>query len=459
MMMAMERGDLDAAREAFYSLPHAVQNEPLTQYLNFKLALLSNDCNAACASLDAIAKHTRDDGRYLYACVLEAQQCNVRHVAVAAFEALLDKQPPGIHLPTLLRCTARMLVAEFEETRPEYPGAMAEEVVQVFERAKGNIKALKQASGDRWRAEIQWWSKNAYNLALRMCSTVHPELLFRLLVTCTTFIDHYPNDSGIMHEDDLRRRKMLCHFLAASTMIVLARAGDQGEQHQLQSYINCRMQVESFKALYDARQTDKDLAHRMFEVLKYDVECVLKLKQWDEMNAALQACLDFNSSARWDTLADLVLIIHRQSGTVGMDGDNSQLIALIQRIINETWKKDKDLVKVSRWLRLSFSIDLSDADGAFALQLLQQAADMAKKGHSSSDAECYPETELQWLATTAFNHAIDLLSGGAFEDAKIWIDAALEVARYAADEGALHANLTHKKGVAMARMESARPRV
>ena len=461
MMLAMERNDFDAAREAYFTMPQSAQSENLTQYLVFKLALRCNDYDLASQSLESIIKHTRDDGKYLYACVLDAQESNMRHIAVAAFQALLNKQPPGIHLPTLLRCTARLLATELEPplpeaSSPEQVDDVASEIVQVFEKAATNIKILKQGTGEQWRAEMQWWSKNAYNLSLKFCGHVHPVLLCRLLAACTTFVDHLPNDGGVMHDDDLKRRKMLCHFLAASALVVLARSGGDGEGDTLQWYIQCRQQVNQFKILFDGSRPDEEASRRMFELLKYEVESILRLQQWDQLNSVLQACLDCKNVDRWDTLAYLVLIIHGQSSTIGLEGrDNTQMISLIQRIINETWKKDKDLVKVSRWLRLSFSIDLSDGDGAFALKLLQQAADMARKGYEGNSDQSYPETELQWLAITAFNKAIDFLSAKEYELAKQWMEGALEVARYSVDNGALHGNLTVKKGMAMERIEGA----
>ena len=426
----------------------------MTQYLVFKLALRCDDYDLACGALESIIKHTRDDGKFLYACVLEAQESKMRHIAVAAFEALLDQQPPGIHLPTLLRCTVRLLAAELDSPPTEQMSDAMNEIVQVFEKAASNIKALKQGSGEQWRAEMQWCSKNAYNLSLKLCGEAHPEHLCRLLSTCTTFIDNYPNDNGVMYEDDLKRRKMLCHFVSASALIVLARSAAESDEYSLQCYLSCRQQVQAFNTAYSGSEADQDISRKRFEILKYDIECIFKLQQWDNLNAALQACLNCRNVDRWDTLADLVLIIHSQSNTIGLEGrDNVQMITLIQRIINETWKKDKDLVKVCRWLRLSFSIDISDGDGTFALKLLQQAADMAKKGYEGSSDQKYPEAELQWLSTTAFNRAVDFLSAGQYEASKEWIEGALEVARYAGDEGALHANLSYKRDIARERIE------
>ena len=95
---------------------------------------------------------------------------------------------------------------------------------------------------------------------------------------------------------------------------------------------------------------------------------------------------------------------------------------------------------------------MSHNNGDFAVKLLKQAAGMAKKGYGKENG-AYPETELQWLAATAFNKAVDLISSGMTEDSKEWTNGALEVARYGADNGALHANLTDKHRQVMERVK------
>lgn len=453
MKMAIDRNDLDGARGAFFQMPAQVQNESLTRYLAFKLAVRSDDYDLATECLSVIAKQAKTDTSFLYACVLEAQQSNMRHTAVAALQVLLDRQPPDVHLPTLLRCTARLLISELELNERKFEETI-EEVVHIFQNAASNIQAFKASSADQWRTEVQWWSKNAYNLALRHCENVHPEQLVNLLQVCSTFIEHYPNDAGPMHQDRLQNRKAMCHFLTATALIVLGRSSDEGSEYGLQCYLQAQQEITAFKSTQQVTGNDEEteMNRKMFELLKFDLECILNLQQWDQLNEALQTCLDFKLVDRWDTLADIVLIIHQQSVGMGLDDSTSGCMTeLLQRIINDTWHKDKDVAKAARWLRLSFSIDLNEGTGSFALKLLEQAAGMAKKGYNGITV-AFPETELQWLATTSFNKAVDLLSSSAREASERWSSGALEIARYAADNGALHANLTAKLQMARERM-------
>ena len=445
--MALEKNDLNATREIFYQLPVGAQNEDITRYLAFKLALRSNDYELANESLKVVMKQADRDATFLYACVLEAQSSDMRHMAVATLQAILDKQPPGIHLPSLLRCTARLLIGELNAQDRSQDEVM-EEIVRVFENAAANVSTLKHSTEEQGRTEMQWWSKNAYNLSLRLCTEMHPNHLVRLASVCTQLVSHLSNDAGVVHEADVSRRKAICHFISASALMVLARSSEEGSEHHIQYYLQARQQIDAFRLVRTGSENAEDavrLSCRQFELLKFEVECIFRLQQWDQLDAALKACSDCKDVDRWDTLADLVLIIHGQVGSAELsESCNGKITELLQRIINSTWKKEKDVVKASRWLRLSFAMNLNDRRDEFALKLLEQAAGMAKKGYDGS-SERFPEIELQWLATTAFNKAVDLLSSGHSDLYHGWIDSALELARYAADTGALHANLTSKK--------------
>ncbi|KAI6837146.1 SPO22-domain-containing protein [Hortaea werneckii] len=463
IISALARTDVTAARETYYSMPPACQNEDMSRYLAFKIALRSGDNELADESLHALSKHADKDPSCFYACILEAEQARSRHLAVLGLQRLLDKQLHGTHLPSLLRCTARLMMKELESAESR-TNEVAEKIVNLFERARDNIKVLRQGTEDQWRVEIQWWSKNAYNLALKLCETIHPELLVRLLTVCVRFLDCYPNDGGAMHAEDVLRRKSSCHFLSACGLIVLARSANDDHEYGRRMYLQARQEIASFRAdvakiektrMGDA-STDKESttrSSRLFQLLKFDLEAILHLQQWQQLNQAFSTFLNFPEGGdNWDSLADLILIIHQQAPSIELGPHaTSRIPQLLQRCINETWKKDRDIVKMSRWLRLAFSMHLHDQDNGLALKLVEQAAAIARKGYNSEGEE-YPNVELTWLATMAFNKAIDCFASGDYGGCQSWADAALELAYYADDNGSLHAHLTEKRKLAESRM-------
>jgi hypothetical protein len=491
MLAALQRDELDTARRAFHQLPLSAQNEGMTRYLAHKLALKSNDIQLAMECLTVLAKQFNRDERYLYACVLDAQKSNDRRMTVAAFQALVDQPPNSAKFPALLRCTARMLMEELDNLAEKTLEEVTTELIRLFETAAANTKTLKQGTAEQCRAEVQWWSKNSFNIALRLCAEMPPEQLIRLLKACTKFLESFPDDNGLMHHDGLAQRKEICHFLCASASIVLGRSTDD-RPHKLQHYLEVQREARSFLKTWQQQSPQQDDADsesrrlRAFEMVKFNVESVFHLEQWDELDAALMACMEFDGAARWDTLADLIIVIYeRTSNAADSTSATDRIPALLQKIINETWSVDKNIIKLARWLRFTFSIalngndnkgannDHTDEDDGISLKLTQQAASLARRGTEQKN-DPYPEDELQWLATTAFNRAVDLLMAdmdsksrhnperrrgeGHAEEEKnanrpeAWMQASLELARYADDNGALHALLTRGREEADRRM-------
>jgi hypothetical protein len=64
--------------------------------------------------------------------------------------------------------------------------------------------------------------------------------------------------------------------------------------------------------------------------------------------------------------------------------------------------------------------------------------------HKSDFLQTYPSEEIVWLATAAFNHAVDLFSLAQDEASQRWMEKALAVAKLASDNGNLHKRLEAK---------------
>lgn len=137
MTAAIGNGDSAAAREVFFQMPPTSRDENLSRYIAFKLACQSGDQVLAAESLDVILRNctVEKDVTFLYACTLEAQSSGDRHLAVAALQAIIDRRPNGVHMATLLRCTAKMLATELDSGDRDLDDVF-EEVTRVFEAGK-----------------------------------------------------------------------------------------------------------------------------------------------------------------------------------------------------------------------------------------------------------------------------------------------------------------------------------
>ena len=140
------------------------------------------------------------------------------------------------------------------------------------------------------------------------------------------------------------------------------------------------------------------------------------------------------------------------------------ILTPMQQIINMTWQlSDGGTEKLSRWIRCLFSLALSDID--IAMQLLDQALTIAEDARKVCDSKflirssddltqilwprlqqskSYPPEELEWLATTAFNRAIDFYCTSEDVLCRLWAGKALALSNLCEDGGALHEVLQQK---------------
>ncbi|KAK4555551.1 sporulation-specific protein 22 [Recurvomyces mirabilis] len=460
LLARFHRKDYVGARAAFYDMPEDNQNEVESRSLVFQLAVIDSDQALAEESLRVIAKYAKDDSQPLYACVLTAQQHGTPYMAIKALKTLIDQQPPGLHLPSLLRCTVRLLMGELDsEDEHKDKSRTAVELVVMFERAAKNTAALRTSDDKKWLDELQWWSKNAFNVAMRYSKDMIPKMLVRLLATCVCFLDCLSPD----HQAGVRRRRLICYFTSALGFVTIAKASKEGSDQRRQCYMQARSQADQFSKHYedwqgttgvtlptkDREKESEKMAVRAFEIKRLDLECALHLQLWSTLDAAVTNLLNYTGAGRWENLTDLMFMIHEHAdATTDIDeASKCRIRDLLSRSINETWKRDKDINKMALWLRQSFSLHLEDGDEGFALNIVQQAASIAAKGYEGKTA-AYPAEELFWLASTVFNKAVDIVAHGGVKEARGWMEGSLELARYADDNGSLHANLKAKKRVA-----------
>ena len=135
------------------------------------------------------------------------------------------------------------------------------------------------------------------------------------------------------------------------------------------------------------------------------------------------------------------------------------LITILKKIANESWSLDSlDITKLAKYMRCLFQVALSD-NPLVAEQLLDQIYYVAEESskvavqirlgrlqslhYTQTDAP-YPSEELEWVATRAFNHAVDLYCSDDDDGCRNWAGKALNIARFCPDNGALERVLQTK---------------
>lgn len=89
------------------------QQDPITQYLMYRVTIRSGDVELASECLESVAAASDTGMELLYACVAESQRVGHKVLAIKAMEKLIEvhkyTQPDQVHLPALFRCTIMLL--------------------------------------------------------------------------------------------------------------------------------------------------------------------------------------------------------------------------------------------------------------------------------------------------------------------------------------------------------------
>lgn len=308
----------------------------------FKIAIRCNDIEAASECLQLINKFSHDDPNLLYACVLESQKAQETALSLTALQLVLEKyehnEPPGVHLPALLRCTIRMLLKQVDS--PEVDGEAAlqnliNQICKTFDAAA--IYARKPNASDngmRLLNELEWFSKNAYNLALKYSLEWPPRDTCTLLNVCMTFTDLYDFDQ--QSTNDVYLRHIFCDYLAAILLATMARSEDNIEV-QLQDYLMVRKHAKHYEEILreKLKQLDhvslNDLNNKRRCLMALDFEAAVRLKAWEDLMVIVTESESCQDMRILEIFADCLL-----SGEVPYNGEHRLISAVHTRLTNRS---------------------------------------------------------------------------------------------------------------------------
>ncbi|ESZ92874.1 hypothetical protein SBOR_6737 [Sclerotinia borealis F-4128] len=444
LLCALGRGDINSAHEVFGSMSDMAKEEPLTRFLMYKIAIRSQEVELAAECLEKIASCS-EDSTLLFACVLDAKKAGNKNNVLEALWLVLDKYEYGtqenLHLPSIIRTIIILLISVIESE--ESPATDHKEGIgrlcKLFEGALN--AAQKSPNREIWTIlELEWFSRNSYNLSLKNLSIWEPQQTLRMLACCIGFIDHYPQDIGEDAHDDVTLRKMFCNFCAATIFVSIARA-EQNTEEQLQFYLNLRKHVTSFNHLLQEKleklekDITDDLLQKLSVLLAFDFEAACRLKDWDSLGEIILKAGVCKSMKVYELMADCIL---------SCETPMQVLVMTLKKIVNRTWEMEEfDMIKLSKYMRCLFQAALGN-DDMIAEELVDQVCILAA---DAAETEIpYPTQELDWLATKSFNHSIDLYSADQDVACKRWAEKSIGIAGYCKDGGSLGRLLRERFG-------------
>ncbi|EEH42224.2 uncharacterized protein PADG_07044 [Paracoccidioides brasiliensis Pb18] len=459
ILCALEKRDAARARQILHQMSEASRSDGLTQYLMYRIALLDNNAELARECLEILSKQDAGAENYILACVAESRHFDDKSQEFMALQVLLDmldkKSIVGIHLPELLRCTIRLLIAELDADRPQKPEVI-ESICRVFEISFAMaIRSRIQGNGSPFSViELEWFSRNSYNLAVQYCAKWDTHLLLSLVDTSIKFLDMYPLDLNPKQRNGITMRRLFCHFLGAILSIAQART-EADTTVQRDYYLDSRNHIQSFRGILGAETTDWEGKHRdnflkrHRTLLAFDFEAAARLHQWESLDEIISESEHYADNMLYGTFSDALLC---------SDTPIENATRVLQQITTHIIRRNQahDTSKLSRWIRCHFQLAL-DSNVEMAESVLDQAYALARESQgryrhgeqrqqqgSSNSLSCYPEDELEWLSTTAFNRAVDFYMKPDDASCRRWAQKALDLAGLMHDGGLLYKVLREK---------------
>ncbi|KAK1761225.1 meiosis protein SPO22/ZIP4 like-domain-containing protein [Echria macrotheca] len=441
VLCALSRNALAEAATIIQGFSPQTWKEPITAYLGFKVAIRLDDQELANQCISTVAT-APEYVNYLGACISESQQVGDIRSAIAALKKLQERYdygtPNNIHLPALFRCAIRLLNLMVDKPGDEGSQVVNElcgefeAVVVALERQKQGPATPRLFDSD----EIEWFGRNSYNLALKNIASWDLRDAVRMLTSCVGILGHFPSDAA--SQLDLGLKCLFCRFILSSILVSLARTEDNVDQ-QRNHYAAMREHINAFDVEFVEHMSHlnedikADLAKKQAVLLAFDFEGAMALEQWDDLGGIVQRAAPLRNITAYQAMADN-LLRGKPPGQV--------LYSTMRKLVNEIWVLEAfDAAKLAKYTRCLFQATLPLDDG-LAIRLLDEACSKARELREG-DAS-WPEDELEWMATTAFNHAIDCYGVHEVERAKEWAARAINLAHYCGDEGGLERTLQER---------------
>ncbi|KEF51820.1 uncharacterized protein A1O9_12157, partial [Exophiala aquamarina CBS 119918] len=205
--------DNDAALGIFQHMPASRRNQPLSRFLWYSLALRRQDDSSVQSALGALASAHDEQNRLLFAAVSEAMKYGTKRQGAQLLQRILDKyndmESPVFDRPSLLRCSARLLLSAIVEE-----GIKLEELLSrlcaIFKSAVAFSQAPSAQKGLPITLSLddcRWFEGTGFKAALENLNTWPAKYIIDLLHYSSQI--QYPEKSSptsraekILHEID-----------------------------------------------------------------------------------------------------------------------------------------------------------------------------------------------------------------------------------------------------------------
>jgi hypothetical protein len=332
IMCDMELGNYEEARRNFNKLPESTQNDMLSRYLMFRIALQTWDQSLGCESIKSLCAHGDKESirNILYACIRDAQHAGDKLCTLAALKAVLQTWDDAVtvpaSLPSVLRCIIRLLFLIESQTKDgESITSFADEVATVFKQgrlyfvlvAMLTISAAthveRGVTDESNQAvftvpELAWLRKNAYNTGVSGLGVWDAKHIVSTFTSCLSFINAYPDSTQPDQNIELILMAARCHFVISTALTSQSRETKKNE-----FYKTSRAHIASYQILFQNlsnnvdEPTQADLASKLGTLAVFDFEAATNLNQYDIFPQIIQEAASYRDVVAFKAMGDCIL--------------------------------------------------------------------------------------------------------------------------------------------------------
>ncbi|XP_046583412.1 testis-expressed protein 11-like [Haliotis rubra] len=425
----VNQGHLPQAKEAIQQAEKCSPDEAHTQFIIYKIALAEDDHDTASSSLQKMVTGGKDGPNVsqsqTFGLICLAAQMALEHnhcdTACVALDFLITHSADHQQTLIALRCLVRLRLGQAD--KKNYCSESLQPIIPLIRTAYNKLLILgKQPSGEGTLEEAMWFMKIAWNLALK-CED-DPFSLKDLFSLCLKLLSLLPSDKA------LTCRQKTCTLMAVAGCLQMARAhpDDDNMRDALEEAL---CYIEEFQLL---QRDQKSVTWTQIEdtkgpdttdmlLLLYEFEARVKLQD-NGAEALLEKALTLPQPEPKTFEAFAALAVEPPACDRGLS-----IRALKVAIRTHLQVDQPDFHRCSKAIHSLIQLSLSTGQSSSKQETYNyfketiDVIDKKAKGH-------YPELEIVWLMTRAWNCGIQFYSSTEYDEAERWCSMSMGLLKY-----------------------------
>ncbi|KAF7620565.1 hypothetical protein AFLA_005870 [Aspergillus flavus NRRL3357] len=426
---ASDKSNVCAAYELFDNMADEYRKCPSALYLIYKAALNNRDFSQGHFYLDSLCQVGATGRTYLLPCAAEALRSGQTLLAAGCLQHVIDNLNDGFleakYIASLFIAAGCLFSAQLGKTgKVKEDDELLAQVIRVFEAAHRNEQNTVFST-----VELEWISRRSYNIAVqaRSCD-------YRLVVQLLDLS---------MHFTDLQRKTMTCekqsglwqHYLHCDSIkifSIITEARKEVEPFLKQQHYenvqkiaqHCRTYIRSRPQIENTREQHSEWLKEYRRILSIDLECAIFFNQWDNVPSIIGE----SKSIMDDELCSIFLdcVLRCAASVTYIIKAVEKIIFVLRTTASPYLEAAAARAVLPRYIHTFFQLSLDAQEYYLAESAIDQALDLACD--LCGTVLRYPSDEIQWMATVAFNRAVDLYILSESDDCRRWAEKAIKLA-------------------------------